>query len=110
LRIRRLAAKAVDRLLSKVDVLAAPSLPTVAWPLHLRFDKVYLDYPGGTSIAGAANLCGVPGLFLMNGVGEGGLPTSLQLTGRSLSEGILLAIGIHYQERTGFHRLRPPGL
>lgn len=110
LRIRRLAGTALDRLLSGVDALAGPSLPTVAWPLHIPFDKVYPEYPGGTSIGGAANLCGVPGLFLMNGVGEAGLPTSLQLTGRALSEGILLAIGMRYQERTGFHRLRPPGL
>jgi Asp-tRNA(Asn)/Glu-tRNA(Gln) amidotransferase A subunit family amidase len=110
LRIRRLASQALDRLLSGVDAIAAPSLPTVAWPLDTPFDKVYPDYPGGASIGGAANLCGVPGLFLMNGVGEAGLPTSLQLTGRALAEETLLAIGIRYQERTGFHRLRPPGL
>jgi Asp-tRNA(Asn)/Glu-tRNA(Gln) amidotransferase A subunit family amidase len=110
LRVRRLASAALDRLLSGVDALAAPSLPTVAWPLDAPFDKVYPQYPGGSSIGGAANLCGVPGLFLMNGVGESGLPTSLQLTGRAVSEDVLLAIGIRYQERTGFHRLRPPGL
>ena len=46
----------------------------------------------------------------MNGVGEAGLPTSLQLTGRVHSEAMLLAIGMHYQARTNFHRLRPPGL
>jgi Asp-tRNA(Asn)/Glu-tRNA(Gln) amidotransferase A subunit family amidase len=110
LRVRRLAGAALDRLLSGIDAVAAPSLPTVAWPLDTPFDKVYPQYPGGSSIGGAANLCGVPGLFLMNGVGESGLPTSLQLTGRALSEDVLLAIGIRYQERTGFHRLRPPGL
>jgi Asp-tRNA(Asn)/Glu-tRNA(Gln) amidotransferase A subunit family amidase len=46
----------------------------------------------------------------MNGTGESGLPTSLQLTGRALNESVLLAIGRRYQERTKFHRLRPPGL
>jgi aspartyl-tRNA(Asn)/glutamyl-tRNA(Gln) amidotransferase subunit A len=110
LRVRKIAGAALDHLLSGVDALAAPSLPTVAWPLDTAFDKVYPEYPGGTAIAGAANLCGVPGLFLMNGVGEAGLPTGLQLTGRALSEDVLLAIGIRYQECTGFHRLRPPGL
>lgn len=110
LRVRKKAGAALDRLLSGVDALAAPSLPTVAWPLDLPFDKVYPEYPGGTALGGAANLCGVPGLFLMNGLGEAGLPTSLQLTGRALSEGVLLAIGMRYQARTGFHRLRPPGL
>ena len=67
--------------------------------------------PGGTSISGAANLCGVPGLFLMNGTGEGGLPTSLQLTGRAPgSEATLLAIGARYQHRTEHHRTAPSGI
>jgi aspartyl-tRNA(Asn)/glutamyl-tRNA(Gln) amidotransferase subunit A len=110
LRLRRPAAAALDRLLSRVDAVAAPTLPTVAWPIDASFDKVYPEYSGGANISGPANLCGVPGLFLMNGTGEGGLPTSLQLTGRALGEDSLLAIGYRYQERTKFHRLRPPGL
>jgi aspartyl-tRNA(Asn)/glutamyl-tRNA(Gln) amidotransferase subunit A len=110
LRLRRPAAAALDALLAQVDAIAAPTLPTVAWPIDAAFDKVYPDYPGGTSIGGAANLCGVPGLFLMNGTGEGGLPTGLQLTGRALGEGALLGIGRRYQQRTNFHRLRPSGL
>ena len=110
LRLRRPAAAALDRLLAQVDAIAAPSLPTVAWPADTPVDQAYLEFPGGTDIAGAANLCGVPGLFLMNGMGEGGLPTSLQLTGRAQSEATLLEIGMHFQARTDFHRLRPPGL
>jgi len=110
LRLRRPAAAALDRLLARVDAVAAPTLPTVAWPIDASFDKVYPDYSGGTNISGPANLCGVPGVFLINGTGEGGLPTSLQLTGRALGEGPLLAIGHRYQQRTNFHRLRPPGL
>jgi aspartyl-tRNA(Asn)/glutamyl-tRNA(Gln) amidotransferase subunit A len=110
LRLRRPAAAALDALLAEVDAIAAPSLPTVAWPLDAPFDKVYPDYPGGTSIGGAANVCGVPGLFLPNGSGEGGLPTSLQLTGRGRREDLLLAIGMRYQQRTEHHRRRPPGL
>jgi aspartyl-tRNA(Asn)/glutamyl-tRNA(Gln) amidotransferase subunit A len=110
MRLRRPAAAALDALLARVDAVIAPTLPTVAWPIDAPFDKVYPDYPGGTSIGGAANLSGVPGLFLMNGTGEGGLPTSLQLTGRALGEATLLAIGRRYQERTKFHRHVPPGL
>jgi aspartyl-tRNA(Asn)/glutamyl-tRNA(Gln) amidotransferase subunit A len=110
LRVRRPAAAALDALLARVDAIVAPTLPTVAWPIDAAFDKVYPDYPGGASIGGAANLCGVPGLFLMNGTGESGLPTSLQLTGRALGEGVLLGMGRRYQQRTNFHRLVPPGL
>ena len=110
LRLRRPAGAALDRLLAEVDAVAAPSLPTVAWPLDAPFDKVYPDYPGGTSIGGAANVCGVPGLFLPDGLGEAGLPTSLQLTGRGRREDLLLPIGMRYQQRTEHHRRRPPGL
>lgn len=110
LRLRRRAGAALDRLLSGVDAIAAPTLPTVAWPIDAPFDKVYPDYPGGTSIGAAANLAGVPGLFMMNGVGEGGLPTSLQLTGRAGSEAGVLAIGLRYQRLTEHHRRHPPGL
>ena len=109
-RLRRPAAAALDRLLSQVDAIAAPSLPTVAWPVDTPLDQAYPEFPGGTSIAGAANLCGVPGLFLMNGTGEAGLPTSLQLTGRTQTEATLLEIGMQIQGCTNFHRQRPPGL
>ncbi len=110
LRLRRPAGAALDRLLAEVDAVAAPTLPTVAWPLDAPFDKVYPDYPGGTSIGAAANVCGVPGLFLPNGLGEGGLPTGLQLTGRGRREDLLLAIGLRFQRNTRHHRIRPPGL
>jgi Asp-tRNA(Asn)/Glu-tRNA(Gln) amidotransferase A subunit family amidase len=110
LRLRRRAGTALHGVLSGFDAVVAPSRPTVAWPIDKPFDKVYPDFPGGTDISGAANLCGVPGLFLMNGTGEGGLPTSLQLTGAAGSEAALLAIGAAYQQRTTDHRTHPPGL
>jgi len=110
LRLRRPAAAALDRLLAQVDAVAAPTLPTVAWPVGVPSDQAYPEFPGGTSIAGAANLCGAPALFLPNGFGEAGLPTSLQLTSRARSEATLLQLGMHFQARTDFHRRRPPGL
>jgi aspartyl-tRNA(Asn)/glutamyl-tRNA(Gln) amidotransferase subunit A len=110
LRLRRPAAAALDRLLAQVDAVLAPTLPTVAWPVGVPSAQAYPEYPGGTSIAGAANLCGAPALFLPNGFGEAGLPTSLQLTGRARNEATLLQLGMHFQTRTDFHRRRPPGL
>jgi aspartyl-tRNA(Asn)/glutamyl-tRNA(Gln) amidotransferase subunit A len=110
LRVRRPAALALNRLLSSVDAIAGPSRPTVASPLDKSWRTAYPDHTGGANISASANLCGVPGLFLMNGFGQASLPTSLQLTGQTMSEGTLLAIGMAYQDRTGFHRQRPPGL
>jgi aspartyl-tRNA(Asn)/glutamyl-tRNA(Gln) amidotransferase subunit A len=110
LRLRRPAAAALDRLLAQVDAVLAPAAATVAWPVDTPVDQAYPEYPGGTSIAGAANLCGAPALFLPNGFGEAGLPSGLQLTGRARSEAVLLQLGMHNQARTNFHRQRPPGL
>ena len=101
---------ALHGVLGGFDAVVAPSRPTVAWPIDKAFDKVYPDYPGGTNISGAANLCGVPGLFLMNGTGEGGLPTSLQLTGRRGERGRSPRDRRGVQHRTTDHRTHPPGL
>ena len=109
LRLRRRAGTALHEVLSGFDAVVAPSRPTVAWPIDTAF-KGLPDFPGGTDISGAADLCGVPGLFLMNGTGERGLPTSLQLTGAAGNEAALLAIGAAYQQRTTDHRTHPPGL
>ena len=110
LRVRRPASEALDGVLRQFDAIVGPTLPTVAWPIDRPLDQAYPDYPGGTSLGGAANLAGVPGLFLMNGTGEAGLPTSLQLTGAAGTEQTLLAIGARYQTMTSEHRRRPPGL
>lgn len=110
LRLRGPAADALDAMLAGYDAIVGPTLPTVAWPIDTPFDKVYPEYPGGAAIDGAANLCGVPGLFVVNGLGEGGLPTSLQFTGRAGAEGMLLELGMQFQARTTHHRLRPAGL
>ena len=110
MRARRPASTALQEVLGRFDAVAAPTLPTVAWPLASPFDQVYPAYPGGTDVAPAANVAGVPALFVMNGQGESGLPTSLQLTAAAGHESALLALGMQYQARTGFHRLRPPDL
>ena len=85
LRLRRPAAAALDGCSPRWT--RSRRRPCPPWPGRsiAPFDKVYPDFPGGASIGGPANLCGVPGLFLTNGSGEAGLPTSLQLTGRALS-------------------------
>ena len=52
------------------------------------------------------NSAGVPGLCMPCGLADG-LPVSLQLVGRPHDEGLLLAVGVAYQEATT-HHLVPP--
>jgi aspartyl-tRNA(Asn)/glutamyl-tRNA(Gln) amidotransferase subunit A len=52
--------------------------------------------------SGPANLCGLPALSVFCGLGEGGLPVGLQITGRPNSDEFVLGLG------AAVERLIPP--
>ncbi|WP_454884105.1 amidase [Sphingomonas oryzagri] len=54
------------------------------------------------------NMTGVPTLSLPGGFDAAGLPIGLQLVGRPLAEPALIAAGHAFQQRTDYHRRRPP--
>jgi aspartyl-tRNA(Asn)/glutamyl-tRNA(Gln) amidotransferase subunit A len=60
-----------------------------------------------THIIPAGNLAGLPALVLPCGFANG-LPVALQVVGPAFSENELLAVGRGFQERTEWHRRRPP--
>ncbi|HLI85972.1 MAG TPA: amidase [Bryobacteraceae bacterium] len=113
MRIRRLIQDAFRQLFVDVDVLIAPGRYEVATPIaqSLDLDTRPLPLPkdpGMTRLIPAGNLAGLPALVLPCGFANG-LPVALQLVGPPFSENDLLAIGRAFQERTGWHRRRPPG-
>jgi Asp-tRNA(Asn)/Glu-tRNA(Gln) amidotransferase A subunit family amidase len=58
--------------------------------------------------SGFANYACYPGLNIMNGVNEQGMPTNVTFFARPFGEGELLALGKAYQDAVGFHmKLRP---
>lgn len=109
LRIRPKLQRAFDQVLSTVDAIVTPTLPTVAYPATESFS----DYRRGfystaiTSLGGAGNSCGVPALTIPNGFGESRLPTGLQFVGRAYSENRLLQIASFYQNLTDWHQQHP---
>ena len=107
LRVRRKAMAAIDELLAPFDAVITPGRATVAPPIDQRFLEEPND-PGARTIDGAANLCGLPGLMMPMGLGRHGLPAAVGLTGRAELDATILAVGIAFQERTGFHREMPP--
>ena len=108
MRLRAPIRKALDALYAKFDALVSPARATVSYPIGPDFDKIYPGVSGGPGVIGAGNLAGQPALAVPNGFGEKGLPTAFQFTGRAFSDERLVALGTAVQERTEWHKKRPP--
>ena len=108
LRLRAPMKKALDALYAKYDALVSPARSSVSYPIGPDFDKIYPGISGGPGVIGAGNLAGQPALVVPNGFGENGLPTAFQFTGRAFSDERLVSLGVAVQERTEWHRKRPP--
>jgi aspartyl-tRNA(Asn)/glutamyl-tRNA(Gln) amidotransferase subunit A len=110
MRIRSLIQEAFRDLLSTVDVLIAPTrsdpAPKITQPLDRR-SRPTSTAAGLAALIPAGNLAGLPALSLPCGFANG-MPMGLQLVGSPFSENMLLAIGRTFQERTDWHKRRPP--
>ena len=112
MRIRALMQEAFRDLLSTIDVLIAPTrfdpAPKITQPLDRRVsDRPTPATPGLTALIPAGNLAGLPALTVPCGFADG-MPMGLQLLGSPFSENTLLAIGKAFQDRTDWHKRRPP--
>ncbi len=112
MRIRALMQEAFRDLLSTIDVLIAPTrfdpAPKITQPLDRPVsDRPTPAAPGLTALIPAGNLAGLPALTVPCGFADG-MPMGLQLLGSRFSENTLLAIGKAFQDRTDWHKRRPP--
>jgi aspartyl-tRNA(Asn)/glutamyl-tRNA(Gln) amidotransferase subunit A len=106
LRLRRIVARDVDAVFSRVDALVAPGRPMVAPPLGREFRSAL----GGSvpDVMGAiGNGAGLPAVIVPGGVGDRGLPTSLQFMARAWEENTALAAARAYQAMTDWHTRHP---
>jgi aspartyl-tRNA(Asn)/glutamyl-tRNA(Gln) amidotransferase subunit A len=110
MRIRRLIQEAFRQLFVDVDVLLTLGRDRPATPLDQSLDRDSppLQDPGMSSLIPAGNLAGLPALVLPCGFAAN-LPVALQVVGRPFSENLLLSIGREFQQRTDWHKRRPPG-
>lgn len=112
MRLRSMVQQGLRDLLAEVDVLVTPSrlgpAPKITQPLDQPFsDRPRPKDPGFTALIPAGNLAGLPALSLPCGFADG-MPIAIQLVGRPFSENTLLKIGREFQNRTDFHKRRPP--
>jgi aspartyl-tRNA(Asn)/glutamyl-tRNA(Gln) amidotransferase subunit A len=111
MRIRSVMQEAFRDLLSITDVLIAPTrydpAPKINEPLPGGNNRPIPATPGLTDLIPAGNLAGLPALSIPCGFANG-MPMGLQLVGSPFSENMLLAIGRAFQDRTDWHKRRPP--
>lgn len=107
MRQRAILNRAVHRALEPYDAVVYPTLPTVAYPVGIPFDKAYPKFGGTFSMGSSGNLAGIPAISIPNGFGENNLPTGLCIVGNAWSELAVGAIAKSYQQRTAFHTMHP---
>jgi len=112
MRIRSLIQEGLREVFDLTDVLVAPTRSTPAPKITQPLDRPLSDRPapanpGFSALIPAGNLAGLPALSLPCGFANG-MPMAIQLVGRPFSENELLTIGKAFQERTDWHKRRPP--
>jgi aspartyl-tRNA(Asn)/glutamyl-tRNA(Gln) amidotransferase subunit A len=112
MRIRSKMQHAIDSFLKPFDAVVTPTLATTAYPNDRPWGEHRRGFHSSqiTNLGGAGAATGIPALSIPNGLGEGGLPTGLQLAGRTFSENKLVEIANRYQEATDFHKATPQPL
>lgn len=112
MRIRSLIRDETRKLFTQVDILVSPSRFGPASPIGERLDKSIKPKPepkdrGLRDLGAAGNLAGLPAMSLPCGFADN-LPVALQFVGRPFTENNLIALGVEFQNRTDWHRRRPP--
>lgn len=103
--VRRLIANDFDAAFERVDLIAAPTTPTIAFKLGEKIvDPVQLYASDINTVS--ANLAGVPAISIPAGFSQG-LPVGLQLTAPAFGERRLLAAAHQFQQATDWHQRRP---
>jgi aspartyl-tRNA(Asn)/glutamyl-tRNA(Gln) amidotransferase subunit A len=102
---RRIMQRELDRVFEKFDVLISPGVSFVATPLDADLEQAF---SGPDPLGAAGNLAGIPALTVPCGFTTANLPVGMQILGRPLEERRILALGRLFQQKTEWHKRRPP--
>jgi len=105
-RVRTLVGRDFQQAFERVDVIAAPATPGVAFKFGEKEDplQMYLN----DVFAVPVNLAGLPGISIPGGFTMSGLPIGLQLIGRAFDEAALFRVARAYERTTAWHEKKPP--
>jgi aspartyl-tRNA(Asn)/glutamyl-tRNA(Gln) amidotransferase subunit A len=103
--VRALIRRDYDEAFARVDLVALPTTPTVAFRIGERTADPLQMYLSDVFTA-AANLAGLPAISVPCGLSEEGLPVGLQLTARAFDEPALVRAAAALERRMPMPR--PP--
>ncbi|MDH5444070.1 MAG: Asp-tRNA(Asn)/Glu-tRNA(Gln) amidotransferase subunit GatA [Gammaproteobacteria bacterium] len=104
-KIRRLISDDFKQAFEKVDVIMAPTTPTVAFNIGEKVDDPITMYLSDINTI-AVNLAGLPGMSVPAGFSQN-LPVGLQIIGNYFEESRLLNVAHKYQQVTDWHNKMP---
>ena len=103
--VRRLVAQDYAQAFERVDLIAGPTAPTVAFRRGEKLADPVAMYAEDVNTVGV-NLAGLPAISVPCGFDQG-LPVGLQLIAPALAEARLLAAAHQYQQLSDWHRQAP---
>ncbi len=105
-KVRTLIKRDFDQAFENVDVIAAPTSPTVSFQKGARTDDPMQMYLSDVFTI-PANMAGIPGVAIPCGYVDD-LPVSMQFMGRAFDEATILRVAHAYEQNTDWHKARPP--
>ena len=105
-KVRTLIKRDFEAAFRDVDLIAAPTSPSTAFPIGAHADDPLAMYLEDVFTL-PANLAGVPGISFNVGFDRDGLPVGLQLLGPHFREDMLLQATHAYQQVTDWHTRMP---
>ncbi len=104
-KVRTLVRRDFEAAFARVDLLAAPTTPSVAFPHGDKADPLAMYMNDVYTIP--ASMTGLPAVSVPCGFNGAGLPIGLQLIGRALDEATLLRAAHAYEQATPWRQRHP---
>ncbi len=104
-KVRTLIKQDFEKAFKEVDVIIAPTSPTVAFKIGEKTSdplKMYLS----DILTCPVNIAGVPSLNVPAGFVDG-LPTGIQIIGPQFSEELLYQVGYVFERETQYYKVKP---
>ncbi len=104
-KVRTLIKQDFEKAFEKVDVIIAPTSPTLPFKIGEKTDDPLAMYLSDIFLC-PVNLAGIPGLSIQSGFVDG-LPVGMQLMGSQFSEELLYKTAYLFEKETEYYKIHP---